>query len=209
MKLLFACVALIFSGQLFAYGELEKNISFEALSFAVYLDNKEAGTHNFILEHQGERTKVSSDLKLQIKIWGLLPVEYHHQATEYWQNGCLESLSARTSKRGKIWVVDGRSNSLGLTIKADNISRVYGGCIRSFAYWDASLLEGDQLLNSETGELLPVQVKTIDIQDNGARSLLIDGTKADIYLEYGADGQWLSLKSRLKVGGELHYIRQP
>ena len=186
----------------FAQPEIEAGI--EEISFNVLLDKKPVGTHIFNLKRQGKEVLVKSDMQLEGKFWGLLPFKYTHESQEQWQDGCLVSLQSQTLKRGKTIKIIASSDASGLSIDSNDKTEVVSGCVKSFAYWDHSKLVGNQLLNTENGKLVNVNIK----RTNNHRSMLIHSSDADISLEYAANGEWLSLKSKLEVGGLLHYIRQ-
>lgn len=190
----------------FAQSELEEGVV--EILFKVFLDNKLVGTHIFNLEYQGKQVLVKSDMQLEGKFWGLLPFKYTHQSQEQWQDGCLVSLQSQTLKRGKTINVSASSDASGLSIDSNDKTEVVSGCVKSFAYWDYSKLVGNQLLNTENGELVNVEIKQANNQNDKYKSLLIQSSEADINLEYSPSGEWLSLKSKLEVGGLLHYIRQ-
>jgi hypothetical protein len=190
----------------FAQSQLQKGV--DEIRFNVFLDNKPVGTHVFNLEPQGNKVLVKSNMQLEGKFWGLLPFKYTHQSQEQWQDGCLVSLQSQTLKRGKTINVSASSDASGLSIDSNDKTEVVSGCVKSFAYWDYSKLVGNQLLNTENGVLVNVEIKQMNNQSDKHKSLLIQSSEADINLEYSANGEWLSLKSKLEVGGLLHYIRQ-
>ena len=180
----------------------------ENISFNVFLDKKQVGTHSFVIKRKDENIWVESNMQLKGKFWGLVPFKYTHQSIEQWKNGCLINLKSQTLKRGKTINISAISGPSGLTIVSDDKSQLVEGCIKSFAYWNSSALKGNQLLNTEDGKLVDVKIETIRTQGVEGKSVVIRSSEADINLQYGADGKWLSLKSNLDVGGLLHYIRQ-
>lgn len=191
-----------------ASAQPESSLSTKVVSFNVFLDNNPVGTHVFTIQHQDKQILVDSNMQLEGKFWGLLPFKYTHQSTEKWQDDCLISLQSQTLKRGKMINVLAHSDSAGLSIVRDGKTEVVDDCVKSFAYWDNTKLRGDQLLNTESGALVNVEIAQTHQQKDGHTSLLIQSAEADINLEYSASGEWLSLKSELEVGGLLHYIRQ-
>ena len=190
-----------------AYSEIPVSDD-EIISFDAYLNNKLVGTHVFVIKRTGNSINVNSNMHFKAKLWGILPVNYSHQSTEKWEKGCLVRLDSQTEKRGEILKVSASAKPFGFVVESANNTQVLKGCVRSFAYWDYSMLEGSQLLNTENGKMLDVEIETTYSQIDKAKSLVIRNPESDIYLQYAADGQWLSLKSKLKVGGDLHYIRQ-
>jgi hypothetical protein len=182
--------------------------TFEKISFNVFLDKKQVGTHIFDIQRKDVNIFVKSNMQLKGKFWGLVPFKYTHQSTETWKDGCLFGLESQTLKRGKTINISASSGQSGLTIVNADKTEVIKGCTKSFAYWDYSKLEGNQLLNTENGQLVDVQIKSSNNQSDAGKSVVIQSSEADIKLGYSADGNWLWLKSQLEVGGLLHYIRQ-
>jgi hypothetical protein len=166
------------------------------------------GTHIFDIQRKDVNILVKSNMQLKGKFWGLVPFKYTHQSTETWKDGCLVGLESQTLKRGKTINISASSGQSGLTIVNADKTEVIKGCTKSFAYWDYSKLEGNQLLNTENGQLVDVQIKSSNNQSDAGKSVVIQSSEADIKLGYSADGNWLWLKSQLEVGGLLHYIRQ-
>jgi hypothetical protein len=86
-------------------------------------------------------------------------------------------------------------------------------CVRTFAYWNPSLLRGGSLLNAQTGELMPV-----DVEEYGADMLQVGGReiptrRLQITLEDGVidlwyhleTGRWLALEAPTEGGRKLRY----
>ena len=207
MRLLFVLIFLLINLQSLVFAEKKSNPS-EKISFNVFLDKKQVGTHSFVIERKNQHIWVESNMQLEGKFWGLVPFRYTHQSTEQWKNGCLINLESQTLKRGKTIIISAKYDQSGLTITNADKAQFVEGCIKSFAYWNSSALEGNQLLNTEDGKLVDVKIETTQTQGVLGKSVVIRSSEADINLQYGADGKWLSLKSNLDVGGLLHYIRQ-
>ena len=207
MRLFLVAVVLMISLQSPVFAQQDSN-TFEKISFNVFLDKKQVGTHIFDIQRKDVNIFVKSNMQLKGKFWGLVPFKYTHQSTETWKDGCLFGLESQTLKRGKTINISASSGQSGLTIVNADKTEVIKGCTKSFAYWDYSKLEGNQLLNTENGQLVDVQIKSSKNQSDAGKSVVIQSSEADIKLGYSADGNWLWLKSQLEVGGLLHYIRQ-
>ena len=207
MRLFLVAVVLMLSLQSPVFAQQDSN-TFEKISFNVFLDKKQVGTHIFDIQRKDVNIFVKSNMQLKGKFWGLVPFKYTHQSTETWKDGCLVGLESQTLKRGKTINISASSGQSGLTIVNADKTDVIKGCTKSFAYWDYSKLEGNQLLNTENGQLVDVQIKSSKNQSDAGQSVVIQSSEADINLGYSADGNWLWLKSQLEVGGLLHYIRQ-
>ena len=84
----------------------------------------------------------------------------------------------------------------------------------SFAYWDPRILEATRLLNSQTGELVPVAVtdqgtETVTVRgaERPATRHRITGPGLSIDLWY-ADGRWVALEALADGGRRLRYELQ-
>jgi hypothetical protein len=179
------------------------------LYFKVFLNDREVGSHSFQLQMQDNSLLVSSTLSLDFTVLLVKKIKYRHQANEVWQNGCLVSLSSKTLKQGKNISVNAVSDASGLVVEHAEGSQTIKGCAKGFAYWDPTLLDADFLLNAESGQYLPVEISSnFSVEDN-ITHMLIAGSKADVRLQYDAAGNWLSLESKLQIGGLLRYQRVP
>ena len=84
----------------------------------------------------------------------------------------------------------------------------------SFAYWDPRILQAQRLLNSQTGQLVPVQVsdagtETITVRGRALPALRhrIRGSGLSIDLWYAA-GRWVALEAQAEGGRVLRYELQ-
>jgi hypothetical protein len=85
------------------------------------------------------------------------------------------------------------------------------GCLMSFAYWDPRILSATQLLNSQTGKLVPVEIEprgTELVEVLGRRRPAerhrIAGEGLQIDLWY-SDGLWVALEAIAAGGRVLRY----
>ena len=181
-------------------------------AFKVFLDDKEIGHHRFEVLRQGAETMVKSEADFTVKFLFFNAYSYRHSNTELWQEGCLRLIDAQTDDNGDELFVRGKLKNAKLSLETQAGMSEVDGCIRSFAYWDLDLLRDKQLLNPQTGELLPVTVEFLgesDIEHRGtsvaAKHYIIRGEDLDIELWYSKDRNWLALESTLENGSRLSY----
>jgi len=182
-------------------------------NFTVYLDDTPIGYHDFSVRHaegyQTMRTRARFDVTfLKIPLF-----RCRHQNVEQWSNRCLKSITSTTDQNGTLFRVDGATTDTGFRVSANEEDVTFPSCISTFAYWDKSFLQHTQLLNSQTGEYLEV-----DVEDLGKQSIMVSNTSVpanryrltaddqDIELWYSSDGQWLGLKSTTSKGRRLRYV---
>ena len=179
-------------------------------NFKVLINDREVGTHQFRVTNEGDSLSVNSTMSMDFTVMMIKKVRYQHQANESWQGSCLTSVSSQTNRQGKDVSLKVNAVETGLLVEKDRIAegaKVLAGCVRSFAYWDPQLLQGERLLNVETGEHMPVAISSrVSVEDN-ITHVIIAAPKGDIHLQYDASGDWLSLQTKLQMGAVLKYQR--
>lgn len=179
--------------------------------FRVLLDGREIGRHRYTLEGEGQRRYLRSDATFDVRLLSISAFRYKHQALERWESGCLQSLDSRTRMNGKQVIVTASAREGRLMVERPSGRDEHEGCVMSFAYWDPRILEAERLLNSQTGELVPVQISAegTDAVSVRGRKLAaerhrIQGPGLEIDLWY-ADGHWVALEALTDVGRRLRY----
>lgn len=181
--------------------------------FAVLLDGKSIGQHHYTLTRRDGMLEVQSEAEMRARFMFFDAYRYQHSATEYWADGCLQSIDAKTIDNNKPLQVTGERAGQAFRLATTQTTRTeLPACVRSFAYWDPALIRTDRLLNAQTGELT-----SVDVQHTGEESVMaagrewradrltLTGEKLHIDLWYGPQGEWLRLRSRLDSGRELDY----
>jgi len=177
------------------------------LDFKVFINDREVGRHQFALLEQGNSVQVSSKMSLDFKVLMIKRVKYLHEASEVWESGCLASVESATEKLGDFFSVDAKADQSGLVVQRQQEVEVIPGCARGFAYWNPEWLQGDYLLNAESGIYVPVEISSRFSEQDNITHMTIALPKADIHLQYDAAGEWLSLQTELLIGGTLRYQR--
>lgn len=183
-----------------------------AYMFDVLLDGKEIGSHVFTFSFSESGYQVQSAATYNVKMLFLELYRYSHSAQETWSGGCLQHIQSSTDDNGDKYRVTGSREGNGMAMTINDEEKVHGAeCVRTFAYWDPTLLDAPELLNSQTGELEPV-----NFADQGqkplpwnaeasAQSYSLDTENGVIHLWYKPDGHWLGLLSELENGRTLMY----
>jgi len=167
--------------------------------FNVSLDGKPIGNHRFVLRDVGESRELTSEARFRVRVLFFDAYRYDHRALETWRGDCLQQLDASTEVNGKRTVVD-------VTPRDE--------CVQTFAYWNPSILRASRLLNPQTGEYVPVQVRDLGSEilagQMAERFRLIGGgqTPMEIDLWYSPARDWLALESRTPEGRTLRYSKE-
>ena len=189
----------------------------EELNFQVLLDDSEIGFHRFRVEKTPNSQTINIDANFKVTFLGIPFYRYKHTNREMWRNGCLESIASNTDDNGDRFVVEGSRNPSGFSINtAKDQQDINNACVMTFAYWNKNFLKRQQLLNSQNGDWLPVDIDFI-----GAENVSFGGEKLtaekyrirnpekeiDITVWYeGATDRWLSLESRVSGDRLLRYV---
>jgi hypothetical protein len=181
-------------------------------NFKVWLGDTAIGHHNFrLIEQAGERTLVT-EADFKVRFLFVTAYRYLHFNTETWQGGCLQKIESRTDANGRILNVAGLRGPEGFELRSPAAPDPVPGCVKTFAYWDAGILDEDKLLNPQTGELMSITVERLAGEDLRVRGHDVPARKyrlltKDLSLEiwYSDANEWLALESTTKDGRTLRY----
>ena len=110
--------------------------------------------------------------------------------------------------------MQGRLVEKEFVVRTLDRERRISGCVRSFAYWDRSLLEHGKL-NAQTGQTPIARLErlgdgrlVIGTTEVPVDRFALTGDDVDITLYYDASvGEWLGLRTQLRNGRALTYLR--
>lgn len=182
-----------------------------AWNFRVLLDGREIGQHRYRLQPQEDGLEMRSEASFDVRFLFFSAYRYEHEAVERWQDGCLRALQSRTVTNDERIAVTARDTGGQLAVERPAGRDLHEGCIRSFAYWDPEILDARALLNSQTGELVPVRItqlgaETLMVQGQStiATRRRITGTGLQIDLWY-VDERWVALEALTEGRRRLRY----
>ncbi|MEM8683547.1 MAG: DUF6134 family protein [Pseudomonadota bacterium] len=198
---------------LLAAGSAQATETVDAFEFDVFLDKKPIGYHSFELSREGDRTMLSTEAKFDIKVLFVTAFRYFHQNKEVWSGDCLVEIEAQTDSNGKVSSIAGQQADAGFELAVGDNRETLDGCVKSFAYWNPSILEADSLLNAQTGEYEPVESRfdgeetlAIGGQKIETRRYRLTSRRGEILLWYAADGgQWLALDAPARGERRIRY----
>jgi len=180
--------------------------------FKVYLDEQEIGYHRFQVRDQGDSRIVHSDAQFDVKFLFFTAYRYDHRNREHWHDGCLRAIRANTDDNGTTYAVRGESVGDRFLVAAGPQTAELPSCVRTFAYWDLSLLQHSRLLNAQTGEYIDVAIEHLGREavrvgsvDVPARAYHLRAENFDIKLWYSLDDRWLALDSTTAEGRQIRY----
>ena len=180
-------------------------------NFRVLLDGKEVGWHRYVVRGDGASTEVESRAQFDVRFLLLNAYSYRHTARERWRGACLDELESRTETNGRVEEVAAVAYDDAVVVDGPSGDARLPGCVMSFAYWDPRILRATRLLNSQTGELLPVSVAQRGTERVNVAGRTVAATRhrlsapnLQIDLWY-ADGRWVALEAPTPGGRTLRY----
>lgn len=182
--------------------------------FRVFLDRREIGFHEFRVAGDAAAQTVHSTAEFDVRFLFFKAYRYRHHNRETWQDGCLRRIEAVTDENGRIHRVAGApSEDAFMVVTGGEVRTRVDGCVRSFAYWNAGLLDTAGLLNAQTGEVQPVNFERrgdawIDIAGERvlAEQVALVMREGTITLWYAVqDGRWLALEAPAAGDRVLRY----
>ena len=180
-------------------------------NFRVLLDGKEVGWHRYVVRGDGASTEVESRAQFDVRFLMLNAYSYRHTARERWRGACLDQLESRTETNGRVEKVAAVASDDAVVVAGPSGDARLPGCVMSFAYWDPRILRATRLLNSQTGELLPVTVAEKGTERVNVAGRTVAATRhrlsapeLQIDLWY-ADGRWVALEAPTPGGRVLRY----
>ncbi|MEL7312604.1 MAG: DUF6134 family protein [Pseudomonadota bacterium] len=181
--------------------------------FRVFLDKKEIGFHDYRITGADDAVTVDTKAEFDVKVLFFNAYSYRHQNAERWNNDCLVDIAADTDANGKDFKVRGELTNNGFEVDNGTKEQVLPNCVMSFAYWNPSMLEQTQLLNSQTGEYEAVEVVAKDTSDIDVNGVPVAAQQYDLVLEKGTisvwysvdDQRWLALDAPAKGDRRIRY----
>jgi len=150
-----------------------------------------------VSEHDGQLV-AESDANLRASFGPLTLFSYSQRCSETWRGGALTSLQCATRKNGRLKAVLGQLDNGALHMSGTVGDIVFDAGTPPTSWWTRPPLTLREMINSETGERLPVRVSYIGRetitaygQRLAADHIRVQGTLG-VDLWYDDQGHWIS-----------------
>lgn len=184
----------------------------EAWRFRVYLDEREIGYHDFYLQQSGDLRVLRSEANFEYRLMYIPLFRYAHENRETWSGDCLLSIESRTDSNGESYRVEGRAEPGYFLVDASAGEAKLPECVMSFAYWNPAFLGQGQLLNTQNGEFLDVEISapvaeplTVRGEPQPSYRYRLEAGEMRLDLWYSTRNEWLALESEVRGGRKLRY----
>lgn len=180
--------------------------------FQVYLDDKKIGYHDFFLQERENQRLLQSEANFEYRLLFVRLYGYAHENTETWAGDCLTGIESKTDANGQPFQVSGSLQGDRFVLKSTAGEAELPSCSMSFAYWNPAFLQQEQLINTQNGEVLDVEVsgpERVQIEVRGvtqpALRYRLGAGDMNIELWYSEDNEWLALETEARGGRRLRY----
>lgn len=180
--------------------------------FRVYLDDKEIGHHDFVLQELDNQRKLQSEANFEYRLMFVKLFGYEHQNTETWTGDCLTGIESKTDANGKPFRVSGALQGDRFVLSGTAGDAELPSCSMTFAYWNPVFLQQDRLINVQNGEVLDIEVSEPELVELEVRGELqpawryeLGAGEMRIELWYSENHEWLALETDARGGRRLRY----
>jgi hypothetical protein len=180
--------------------------------FRVYLDDKEIGHHDFVLEQTNDQLKLQSEASFEYRLMFVKLYGYEHENTETWSGNCLTGIESTTDANGKAYAVSGSIDGDRFLLNGSFGEIELPTCSMSFAYWNPVFLQQERLINSQNGEVLEIEVSQPEWVELEVRGVVqpawryrLGAGEMKIELWYSENHEWLALETEARGGRRLRY----
>lgn len=211
------CVLL---GMLFTVGgahpDIDKSFEWapengEVLDFKVLRNGKKFGYHRVHFERDGNELMVRNDIELKAGLGPVALFYYRHESLESWRDGQLIAMNGETKKNGTLLTLEVEKDDSSLIVEGSGFEGAVPNEIIPSSHWNIKQIRSTEILSSENGETLPINVELI-----GQETLQIDGEeiKATRYrlksalnvdLWYDSSGRWVKCQFEAR-GQNIEYV---
>lgn len=182
----------------------------ETWRFKAFIDKKEVGYHSFKAYYHASGIRLEGEAKFEYKLLGITLFSYKHAVVEEYDNNyCLQKITSDTQIKDKSLSVQGNLTPQGFAINAPTDEIHDTQCIVPFAYWAPTFIAQSELLNGQTGELVPVSIYPESQAGNAVEtSYRVETDEMSLAVQYDARGKWIGLVSDLPAKRKLTYTLQ-
>jgi len=182
------------------------------IDFTVLRKGKPFGRHilSFERDEDGELT-VTTDVDLQVKFGPITAFKYRLDSVETWMDGQLTALSGTSNSDGRKGKVTATQQGEDLAIDSTKFTGTLPLSIIPSSHWNRLQVYQDQMLSTETGEVLDIDVETI-----GEETVMVDGqavpathyrltSDLTVDLWYDDQSRWVKLAFEVR-GQNIEYV---
>lgn len=182
------------------------------IDFTVLRKGKPFGRHllTFRRDEAGELT-VTTDVDLQVKFGPITAFRYRLDSVEQWSDGQLIGLNGTSNSDGRKARVSASAENGKLLVDSTKFDGVLPLTTIPSSHWNRSQVYQDQMLSTETGEVLDIDVETLGEDTVWVAGEAVQAThyrlKSDLTVDlwYDSQSRWVKLAFEVR-GQDIEYV---
>jgi hypothetical protein len=187
----------------------------DGIRFLVFRNGSEIGSHVLRFERDGERTVVTIEIELVVRLAFIPLYRYRHRNREVWDGDRLVAIDTETDDDGVRHRVRGEADGRDLVVEGDEGRLRLPGDILPTSYWRKEMVERRQWLDTQHGRVAEGEVEALGSETIEAGGSEVSAERfairGDLELDvWYADGVWSRLSFAGPDGSTIAYaLREP
>jgi hypothetical protein len=116
------------------------------------------GSYTNIVDQAGDGTEVRSELRIAVRVLGIVVYRQEASRTERWQGDKLASFDGVTVTNGNKLAVHGEAGEGGFAVTTPSGTVVAPANVHPSNPWSAMVLKTNLMMSTKSGKLIPVSV---------------------------------------------------
>lgn len=182
------------------------------IDFTVLRKGKPFGRHVLTFERDADGAlQVTTDVDLQVKFGPITAFKYRLDSVEAWVDGQLVGLSGRSNNDGRKGTVAAEAQDGALIVDGTKFDGALPLTTIPSSHWNRLQVYQSQMLSTETGEVLDIDVEIIGDDTVSVGGEPIEAThyrlKSDLTVDLWYDNQSRWVKLAFEVRGQsIEYV---
>lgn len=122
------------------------------------------GTYVNRVERAGDDTEVTSELRIAVRLLGIVVYREEARRSEHWQGQRLVAFDGATVTNGKTIEIHGQARDGGFVVTTPAGTVVAPADVHPSNPWSAMVLNSTVMMSTRTGKILPVRVSGGEIE---------------------------------------------
>ena len=158
------------------------------IEFDIYRNNKHIGTHIFTFKKSGKELAVKSEIKFQIKKFGIILYKYYAEGVEVYKYGKLIKFNSNTNQNGKNKYVNMQLENNKYTIDGSSNKGEAPTEFLIGTWWNHSIVNATAQISAVSGRIIKQKViflgkETIQFGEKGYDTLHFNFSSTDKKLD--------------------------
>lgn len=171
--------------------------------FSVLYKGNRIGSHTVLYSAATGETRISTEIRLLIKVAMFTLFEFSHRSTETWRAGQLMSLNSETVEHGETLHVEGAAMAQGFRVVSKGGPFIASAAtLTSNSLWTPAVLEQATVVDAQHGGIIGLSAHKFDDEQIMIAGRQIRVTRYTLITPYIAGSIWYD-EENLWVHGEF------